>query len=228
MSECSQASQPGSSRTLSSPLEADDQPTRDCEDSKDINGARAGAVMTRQLAWGAFWVALLGMVLLAGYSLAQKSWIVFTAGALVSLSVITLTTLAGFIFGLPRYSSVLTVPISATASTPQSRAEMAAQVGAVSSPFTPSNNLEQISDWFTKLLLGAGLVQLGTIKQWTGNLVEGLASAFTINGATSPAARVVAGGLIALYGGLGFLFGYISTTLWYSGRLGRFAHRGES
>lgn len=83
--------------------------------------------------------------------------------------------------------------------------------------FRPNNNLEQISDWLTKLLIGAGLVQLGAVGRGLNGIVGFIATASVGNAIGHPAAsaRVVAGAVIIFFGVLGFLAGYISTGVSY-------------
>ena len=53
----------------------------------------------------------------------------------------------------------------------------------------PNTNLEQISDWLTKILVGAGLTQLNQICNWVRDLGQGLAKGFlSENGDPSPLA----------------------------------------
>ena len=81
------------------------------------------------------------------------------------------------------------------------------------------SNLEQISDWVTKLLVGGSLTQLqeipGHFLNWGGNLAIGLIGP----GTTLPphpafeAARAIATGLIIYFLILGFFGGYLITVL---------------
>jgi hypothetical protein len=176
---------------------------------------------------GALCIVLAGMAAFAGFAAIEKSWSVLIIGAPVAFSASALGTLGGFLFGLPRYSPtpIASVPAGATAETSQSSMNLEDRARAASSPFTLGNNLEQISDWLTKLLLGAGLTQLGSIMHWMGGFINGLANAFTVEATAEPAARVAAGSLIVIYSALGLLFGYISTTLWYRNRLDDFTSR---
>jgi hypothetical protein len=163
---------------------------------------------------------LAGVVLLAAYAWQERSLRIFAVGALVTLAATAAGSVAGFLFGLPRYSPVLAVPVSEAESPAQSSLTAAAQARAAAGIYTPSNNLEQVSDWLTKLLLGAGLVQLGHIGNWFGGFLDGLASAMTsAPGSVPPIAHAIAGSIIVFYTSYGFLFGYIITTLWYRRRL---------
>jgi hypothetical protein len=169
---------------------------------------------------GAQFVFVAGLVILVLYSVfGQKSGSVLGASLLIALATTAVSMLAGFIFGLPRYGYVVVNNPGTGREAAGGKVEKATR--QVADSFAPSNNLEQVSDWLTKLLLGAGLVQLGSIGKWLGNFIEGLSRALVVDGATAalPAARLIAGSILALYGSLGFLFAYITTTVWYRQRL---------
>jgi hypothetical protein len=168
-----------------------------------------------------FSAALFGYLLLAAYAWQERAIKVFAVGALVALAATAIASVGGFLFGLPRYSSVLTIPVSDSASRTESSITAAAEAQSAAGVYTPSNNLEQVSDWLTKLLLGAGLVQLGRVGRWLGGFINGLTGALTSSNtsAVPSAAKVVAGSLLGFYSAFGFLFGYIVTTIWYRRRL---------
>jgi len=104
-----------------------------------------------------------------------------------------------------------------------------ADIPAVASPpdgsaalkFTPSTNLAEVSDWLTKLLLGAGLVQLTHLGAPLAALINNVAAGLTGGHAVADngAAQVMAGAILVTYSVLGFLIGYVLTTLWYGRRL---------
>jgi hypothetical protein len=158
---------------------------------------------------------------LATYAFQQRSVEVFAVGFLVALGTSAAAAVGGFLFGLPRYNAVLAVPVSGASTAAESSMSAADEARATAGIYTPSNNLEQVSDWLTKLLLGAGLVQLGRIGRWFSKFIDGLAAAFVgqTGQATLATARTIAGSLIVFYAAFGFLFGYIITTLWYRQRL---------
>jgi tetratricopeptide (TPR) repeat protein len=105
----------------------------------------------------------------------------FCAGALV-----------GFLFGIPRTA-----------------AQQAAEGGDGSSEhaYTPNTNLEQISDWLTKILVGAGLVQIGNIGGAIDDLAGGLEAGL---GDYGHAAAVL---LLVSFSIIGFLSSYLFARL---------------
>jgi len=100
----------------------------------------------------------------------------------------------GFIFGIPR-----------TLSSPQPAA------GTISGDYKvlPNTNLEQISDWLTKILVGVGLVELSKIGNALGNLAQGLSASFGGGNTGYPAAMTV----IISFLVLGFISAYLFTRL---------------
>lgn len=90
--------------------------------------------------------------------------------------------------------------------------------------FLPSTNLAEISDWLTKLLLGAGLVELTRLGQPLSKLIDNVARSLggaTASGGVTESAVVIAGGILITYVALGFLGGYLTTSFWYARGLQR-------
>jgi hypothetical protein len=105
-------------------------------------------------------------------------------------------SLLGFLFGVPRFQSV--------------RTESSGKVDPAT--YIPNTNLEQISDWLTKLIVGAALVQLHEIADGIGELSAQIGAAID-----RPGSAVVAGGVLVLNACAGFMWGY----LWCSLRIFR-------
>jgi hypothetical protein len=110
--------------------------------------------------------------------------------------------LLGFLFGVPR----TTVP------------DTTATVSSVDSDHSkPNTNLEQISDWLTKILVGATLVQLGNVSGWAARLFRTLAEALD----ASPTAAHLIGALVVYSASAGFIFGWLTTRVWVAWLLDR-------
>jgi hypothetical protein len=124
--------------------------------------------------------------------------------------------LVGFLFGIPR---VLQGDGSRN-SAPGSGGNYEQRV---------NTNLEQISDWLTKIIVGLGLVQLRTVPDHLYKAAQWMARSFTPNftpeKAASEAAVSFAGAFIIFFSILGFLGGYLTTRLFIAGAFGR-ADRG--
>jgi hypothetical protein len=127
--------------------------------------------------------------------------------------------LIGFLFGIPRVVSSGQLRHD----TGQFRRDKGSGLPAPSSNlYTPSSNLAEVSDWLTKLLLGAGLVQLtrlgAPISQLIDSVAAGLAPAAAAGSANS-AAKVMAGAILFGYVAIGMLDAYVVTTVWYQNKL---------
>ena len=124
-------------------------------------------------------------------------------GMLTATAAILVGFFSGFLIGVPRSVS-------------------SGQVRLQKDGFSPSSNLAEISDWLTKLLLGAGLVSLSRLGGPIGRLIDDVAGG--LHGVTSDeaiiqAAKVTAGAIMIAFAVLGLLVGYIVTSTWYERRL---------
>jgi CheY-like chemotaxis protein len=105
-------------------------------------------------------------------------WVLYMGAAAALASVL------GLVFGVPR-----------------ARAEFVAEA---TERYSSNSNLEEISDWLTKLLVGAGLVELTNIP----GMIEG-ASDFLSEGMTIPYSRAFAAAALMYGAGFGFVAGYL-------------------
>ena len=158
------------------------------------------------------WLALLALAMLLGgtawiwvyaFNTPGSHWSYVAVGMLTALAALLVGFFAGFLIGVPKVVS-------------------SGQLRLESRAFSPSSNLAEISDWLTKLLLGAGLVSLSRLGGPIGRLIDGVAGG--LHGATSDpaiiqAAKVTAGTVMIAFTVLGLLVGYIVTSTWYQGRL---------
>ena len=86
--------------------------------------------------------------------------------------------------------------------------------------YAVNTNLEQISDWLTKIIVGVGLVQIGTVIEQFKALASYFGEGFK-SGSTAAAAPVVAAAII-IYGlTAGFLAGYLLTRMFLPGAFNR-------
>jgi hypothetical protein len=108
--------------------------------------------------------------------------------------------LIGFLFGIPRY-------IRAKDSSG------AVSVAGGGSDWGPNTNLEQISDWLTKILVGVTLVQFNEVRKTLEDIAKGLTQGLT--GSSEPFAFAM--GLILFFLGVGFPLGYLWTRLFLPG-----------
>lgn len=157
----------------------------------------AGVLMT--------WIAAsLLTVLIWGFTLASGSGVewwskalgTFGHASIVSGGALAVGVLLGFLFGIPR-------TVQQSAASPSST-----EMAGVSSFQSTNTNLEQISDWLTKILVGVGLTQLQSLR----SDLAALGSYFVVADAPPITLALILNFWIA-----GFLAGYLLTRLFLTG-----------
>ncbi|MCC3773291.1 hypothetical protein [Streptomyces sp. UNOB3_S3] len=126
----------------------------------------------------------------------SEQWRIFGIGLGVSAAAATVGGLAGFLFGIPRRREGDGSPVG-----------QGGAAGGHISGYLPNTNLEQVSDWFTKMLVGIGLVEFGRMGVPAGRLVGAVGKCL----GGSSEARVVAACLLVLFLILGFMVSYLWT-----------------
>jgi hypothetical protein len=165
------------------------------------------------------WLALLALgipalgglwIVIYAFATAGSHWSYLGVGMSIALAAFLSGCLIGFLFGIPR-----------VVSSGQLRQQESDQ-------YSPSSNLAEVSDWLTKLLLGAGLVQLTHLATPISHLIDNIAAGLTpttVTG-TSSAAKVMAGSILFGYAVIGMLDAYVVTTVWYQNKLEDMKHGG--
>ncbi|MFF4422246.1 tetratricopeptide repeat protein [Streptomyces sp. NPDC001549] len=132
------------------------------------------------------------------------AWAVIGATLIVAAAAFAIGMLLGFIFGLPR-----TFEDSASGlqtDDPPARRRLSLYSWSL---YRSNTNLEQISDWLTKILVGVGLVQLIKLPAAAQSLGRWLKPAL----GNVPSTEAFAIGLTAYYTVTGFFVGYLLTRL---------------
>jgi len=112
-------------------------------------------------------------------------------GALVAGAFFIGGVLLGYLFGLrPAGSSLNQTPDSLT---------------------PPHTNLEEIADWLTKLFLGAGLVELTSLKGPVKQLAVFMAHGVDAPRHTDPGSPAIAFAIMSFFSASGLLYGYLWT-----------------
>ena len=160
---------------------------------------------------------------------------VLGAGTLIGCGSLLTGALFGFLFGIPRAqdrrdetrnNKDQSSPAGGTPSV--TGAPGAGNTAATTSPAGPgagppsllyrvNTNLEEISDWLTKIIVGLGLIEL---KEFPAYLRD-LAGYFGASLGDVPGRDSVALALILLFLVCGFLLGYLLTRLFLTGALAR-------
>lgn len=173
--------------------------------STDASGARP-APTTERPPWRVFQFALaFTALLLAGYGATIKSTTLLTIEALIGTATVSVGGLLGFLFGIPRTTRPR---VSETSATNDGRRE------ATTTPYEPSNNLEQVADWLTKILVGVGLVELGTLGNALAKVGDQVAKAVT---PTPTGTAVVTEVVVVAFAVIGFLASFLWTRIYYGG-----------
>src|SRR6516162_1933083 len=115
----------------------------------------------------------------------------FGAAAMVMAACFLSGALIGFLFGIPHALS----------------SDSGIRSGEQDNRLITNTNLEQVSDWLTKIIVGVTLVQLGNVTRRFGELATSVSSIF---GSPSTQNKIVAGAIILYSAVFGFFACYIA------------------
>ena len=170
------------------------------------------------------WSLLFAILVIIAYSTSIYSWEIFSRLAISALATFLSGWFAGFLFGIPRtlphtlqsrieslnrkYSTTSQQATVESSQSPEPNAKLS------DSPFSVNTNLEDISDWLTKIIVGVTLTQIGPIKDNLNIIVNFLAgdlppnlpsnALFTINNFKGFILAV-----LVYFFVIGFIFGYL-------------------
>jgi hypothetical protein len=116
---------------------------------------------------------------------------ILSASVLVAGAATAVGALLGFLFGIPR--------------TTQDQGQRTG--GPAELPYSSNTNLEQISDWLTKILVGVGLIELGRMPGPAARFITDLADDL----GAGRLGRTVLGAAVVFFGIIGFLVAYVET-----------------
>jgi len=161
---------------------------------------------------GAMLLGVLSTVVYAAHTGGREGFLAMVSvGVLLAGASAFVGGALGFLFGIPR--TLQQEGASPSAEANSSGAEAGPSARRID--YRVNTNLEQISDWLTKILVGVSLTQIAEIR-------EGLTSltAFAAQGlGPQSQAQVFAFALLSYSAVLGFLFGYLWTRLFLAGAL---------
>ena len=163
----------------------------------DSRQQASGVNMARPVGGGtlaAVAVGLLGIGLYAGIQGRARFLTTASVALMVALACLMVGGALGFLFGIPRAG----------------RADLPEGDGQSAMRFRANTNLEDISDWLTKILVGVGLIQLGKLSEPLGRLVTAVAAG--IGG--DPLSPSFALALLLYFTLVGFLASYLLTRLY--------------
>jgi hypothetical protein len=156
--------------------------------------------------WGISSISIIAIYAIAFHSQGfSKVVSIFSHGTLIAVAFGGVGSLIGFLFGIPR-------TLQSSSSEPAKNGSAGTKTGSGTDAYqqTVNTNLEQISDWLTKILVGVGLTQLRQIPQKLMALATYFQSGF---GDSAPATLVVVLNSLVF----GFFAGYLLTRLFLAG-----------
>lgn len=137
-----------------------------------------------------------GLVAIALYTLqAPNEATAVASGVLFAGAAVAAGGFFGFLFGLPR--------------TIEEETPGGEEGGNARSGIVANTNLQDISDWLTKILVGITLIQLGAIRSGAVRLFDSMAPAL----GGQPHSAAFAGGIVVYFSVLGFLVGWLLARL---------------
>ena len=144
-------------------------------------------------------------------------WLGWSANAVAGVLLWVVACLAtgatlGFLFGIPKSA----VPV---VSAPHSGSE--GNVHENTSGGRPNTNLEEVSDWLTKIIVGLSLVHLKDINAYVAKISQTIAASLGNQPVPTPGHVSVAMAMVIGFLVLGFLFGYLYTRLFLQGAFQR-------
>ena len=172
---------------------------------EEVGGKNEGAFRVLLVAAGS------GLAVVFVYALQflteGKTASVLSVGVMAAGASLLVGGILGFLFGIPRTLQEERQSAETT--------DGAMTRGRELPVYRANTNLEQISDWLTKILVGVGLTQIATLPSRLDQLATYLASGL----GGSPASAVFGVALVTYYLACGFLIGYLWTRLFLASAL---------
>lgn len=132
-------------------------------------------------------------------------WSAACGGLLACAAPFAFGALIGFLFGIPR-----TLQVESPAHpTPSATPGQTLTNGDSATSYRVNTNLEQISDWLTKILVGVGLTQFKEIPPRIWSIASKSASVY----GSGPSAQGIAALVLVTFLIAGFFVGYLTTRL---------------
>jgi hypothetical protein len=132
-------------------------------------------------------------------------------GVMVAGASTLIGVLLGFLFGIPR--TLQHTSNSAQRQDTDGEQTQPASIIKKRTEYGPNTNLEQISDWLTKILVGVGLTQVKEIREVLSDVADGVKFGVPDTGVS----QAFALSLVLFYLICGFLFGFLWTRLYLPG-----------
>lgn len=150
--------------------------------------------------WAMVLTGLLGLCIPAvAHALQQRyvdAFVALGSGAFLAGAATALGSFIGFLFGVPRSRE------------PQKQGD--AMLSHEPNSYLPNTNLEQISDWLTKIMVGVGLVEIRSVLNWFSEVGAAAGSAIW----PDAPGRIIATSILVHYVLMGFFQGFLVAYLY--------------
>jgi len=167
------------------------------------------------LLWTLVSIGLLSLLVPASVKWAaddrKGGWVVIGTGLFLAGAATLTGSIVGFLFGVPRKN----LEKDGTPDTANNNDKRPL--------YQPNTNLEQISDWLTKMIVGVGLVEIHKIIHLFGQIGAFCGPAF----GASPAGEIIAVSICVHYLLVGFIQGFLLAYLWLPGAFARASKHAE-
>jgi hypothetical protein len=173
-------------------------------------------------------LAMLFALGLSGLVLLVTGWKANAIGPILLWGIASVAAGAavGFLFGIPRVGRQDSTakptqpnPTATVTSTTPPDTQAPANKGGADTPLRPNTNLEEVSDWLTKIIVGLGLVHLKDLQGIVASTAANAAASISTKPVSSDVS--IATALIVGFAIEGFFGGYIYTRLFLQGAFAR-------
>lgn len=154
----------------------------------------------------AFLFGVLGILFYSINNFKFDGWTILANSFLIAGGTFFIGILLGFLFGIPR-------TLQGDTNTPNQEGDAKTNIS-----YKVNTNLEQISDWLTKILVGVGLTQINKLP----NLVSQIGNALSPGLGNQQSSKIYGVAVVIYYLVNGFLSGYLITRI-FIGRIFRVA-----
>lgn len=180
-----------------------DEPSRSATSRQSAGRTKAALIFQLALFVMAALMPLLGI---CGYAFSvslEDRLRIFGMSAVFGSAAVAIGGLIGFLFGIPRSRTIIESRESGTRT-------IGGEPTITPNTSLPNTNLEQISDWLTKVLIGITLVEVGKIGSDATSLFDKMSTGLGVGSSSV----TFVGALVTYSAAIGFMFGWLATRMW--------------